>query len=424
MREIVIHRILLSLFIFSSVSLLFYAGFGVDGRFVVVFGIVLGLFLFIQGLRKRAITPSSIKNSLQIGGLYYLVFGLLLYWLSIVDYYFIEVFKKIGLDLTDNTYWVLYFGILIPVVIVLINIAYYIGSRNKAHSVRFLVISSFLYNANINDLLYYAIFRQPFPDSWTWLSQPKYLLGSSINTSQVFLWASICVLFSLFALVYPFEELTKEKNKLILADISGKKARVRIASHYLMLMILFVISFVATPSLVSKVTTSLDAIPSRRLTPLKQIDLTNTLSPNYNTEVQKQRIDNINEINSYLDAYYSINGFYPKSSGNCTESWDSSYNGLSFKIRGQDIHDPEEIKATKCYLEPNNKTILYYSDGTSYALVVDGQMFDNKAQNLYNPDINDVYWFNTDTLFGKTWNWKQKMLVYMFKNGTEITKFN
>jgi hypothetical protein len=186
---------------------------------------------------------------------------------------------------------------------------------------------------------------------------------------------------------------------------------------------LFGISIGVTPLITSKITTAINSIPTRRFTPLKQVDLVNTLSPNYNIEVQRQRIDNVNEINSYLDAYYSINGLYPKSSGNCTESWDSSYNGLSFKIRNQDIHDPEEIKATKCYLEPNNKTILYYSDGNSYALVVDGQMFDDKNQNIYNPDLNDVYWFNTDTSFAKSWNWKQKMLVYMFQNGKEITKF-
>lgn len=400
-----------------------FAGFGLDGRFIVGSGIIFTLFFGIQVARKKAITLVSIKHSLQIGGLYYLIFGLLLYWVSIADYYFVEIFKKTGLDLADNTYWIVYFGLLIPVIIVLINFAYYVGSRNKAQTVRFLVISSFLYNANLNDLLYYAIFRQPFPDKWTWLIQPKYLFGDTINTPQVFLWSLICVSFSIIALLYPFEELTQEKTRLILADISGKKTRVRLTSYYMIIILLFIISFATTPFIVQKINTSIDTIPTRKYTPLKQVDLTNTLSPNYKLEVQKQRIDNVNEINSYLDAYHSINGLYPKSSGNCRESWDSSYNGLPFKIRGQDIRDPEETKATKCYLENNNKTILYYSDGNNYSLIVDGQMFDDKNQNIYNPDINDVYWFDTQTQLGKDWNWKQKMLVYMFKDGKEITKF-
>ncbi|MBC7472144.1 MAG: hypothetical protein H7196_02675 [candidate division SR1 bacterium] len=403
--------------------MMIFAGFGIDGRFIIGFGIIFTLFFSIQVARKKAVTLVSVKHSLQTGGLYYLIFTLLLYWVSIADYYFVEIFKKTGLDLSDNTYWVVYFGFLIPIVIILINLAYYIGSRNKAQSIRFLVISSFLYNANINDLLYYAIFRQPFPDKWTWLTQPKYLFGQSINTVQVFLWVIICIGFSLVALLYPFEELTKEKTKLILADISSKKVQVRLISYYVIMASLFGASFIATPFIVQKINNSINAIPARKYTLLKQVDLINTLSPNYNIEIQKQRIDNVNEINSYLDAYHSINGIYPKSSGNCRESWDSSYNGLSFKIRDQDIHDPEELKATKCYLENNNKTILYYSDGNDYALIVDGQMFDDKNQNIYNPNINDVYWFDTQTQLGKDWNWKQKMLVYMFKNGKEITKF-
>jgi hypothetical protein len=423
MRETFVHKVLLLLCLFSSIGLMVFAGFGVDGRFVTGFGIIFTIFLCIQAARKKAITLVSIKHSLQTGGLYYLIFGLLLYWISIADYYFVEVFKKTGLDLADNTYWVVYFGFLIPTVIVLINFAYYIGSRNKAQTVRFLVISSFLYNANINDLLYYAIFQQSFPDKWTWLTQPVYLFGRSINTSQVFLWATICILFSFAALLYPFEELTKEKTRLILADISGKKTQIRLASYYILILTLFAASLAITPFAVQRINNSINSVPSRKYTPLKQVDLTNTLSPNYNLAVQKQRIDNVNEINSYLDAYHSINGLYPKSSGNCRESWDSSYNGLSFKIRGQDIHDPEEPKATKCALEENNKTIFYYSDGSNYSLLVDGQMFDDKNQNIYNPNLNDVYWFDTQTLLGKDWNWKQKMLVYMFKNGTEITKF-
>ena len=423
MRESAIHQILSILFIVTSVSLISFAGFGLDGRFVIAFGAVITLFFLIQSARKKAITVYSIRESAQVGGLYYIIFGLLIYWVSIADYYFVEVFKKTGIDLADNTYWVIYFGLLVPVIIILINLAYYIGSRNKAHTIRFLVISSFLYNSNINDLLYYAIFRLPFPDKWTWLVQPRYVFGENITTWQVFAWALICTVFSLLALFYPFEELTREKKKLLLSDLSGKQTVFRLTSQYLILIAMIGGTFIVTPSVVTKVNSGIASIPIRRFTPLKQVDLVNTLSPNYNLEVQKQRIDKVNEINSYLDAYYSINSKYPKSAGNCIENWDSSYNGLSFKIRGQDIHDPEEVKATKCFLEGNNKTFMYYSDTKSYALVVDGQVFDDKNQNIYNPLINDVYWFDTDTTFAGTWNWKQKLLVYMFREGTEITKF-
>ena len=78
MRENFIHKVLLFLFTIVSIAMMVFAGFGIDGRFVVGFGITLSIFLAIQSARKNAITLLNIKHSLQTSGLYYLIFGLLL----------------------------------------------------------------------------------------------------------------------------------------------------------------------------------------------------------------------------------------------------------------------------------------------------------------------------------------------------------
>ncbi len=408
----------------TAITLMALSGFGLSGKYLLIFFSSL-LFIFIWHalfqdsehvkLRYRSIFFFNLKIILVLLGI--------IAWVSITDYYLVELFKIYAIDISETAYWKIMFGGLIPVILTTFSVLYYIGSNHISNSIRILILSAFFLNSNLNDILYYKLFSEALPNNWTWVTQPKFLFSSSLTKNEVITWMIISLTFGIIAALFPYEILVWNKAE----DSNDFKRTNRQRLIEIIILIVFTLSNIFFAGKVVTLTqVNLNKIRneySKQLqnTSQKIEEQLNKLSLNnepLNTE--EQRLTIAFEIIQILQDGYRSTGEYPISTGNCNETWDSSNNGLPFNTVEKIFKDPAEINNDNCFLDQENSRILYYSDGQQFALLLNGQNI-NKNSNLYVPGTNDVSWFDSETYFNADWEWNTKMLVYMFSKGSEIT---
>lgn len=418
MSETIIKRLLLVFFGSYSLIMLALAGYGLNGKYLMLFGILISIYCCIDLYRLRKYISKILSNSFFLGAKFYIIISIFLYWYTIADYYLIELLKKLDFNTSDNTYWKVVFGGLIPTTLVLQALWYFGSNGQRANTLKIIIASAFLINSNINDLLYYVIFGDELPLAWQWLHQPQYLFGLVVNTDQVLMWALICIAFSVVTFITPFESLTGE-------DLNNNQKPSTSQINQLLIYLctaLLLISF-SFPTI--------DAINQslNKTTPYRKISNADVnkndinINPTTPQEAARKRLALVDKIVSYLDAYYSINKSYPLSTSNCQANWDSSEIGLPFQLESTEIRDPEQSDGGECFIEANNKSIIYYSDGSRFALVADGNTIENETPYLYNSEYNDVRWFDSEIQFARDWKWNNKLIVHQYQDGKDITTF-
>jgi hypothetical protein len=418
-----------------SIVLLVFVGQGISGAYIVGFFILLVLATFLATTlkirRAKSANTSEVIPYVKFGfeaESLMLVGGLLL-WITLLDFFIIETFKLLNYSFATNTYWVILFGGIVPVAVVAMALAFYIGSQNMANTLRLVILSLFVFHSNVLDLLYYKLFSHPFPTSWPWLYQPKFLFGDAPSTHGVIAWVVIGLVMAVVSFILPYENFTPDKIDLKYdANLPkfNKRLNITLVACFFLFVIVYAIPMIGniknslsvqqTATYGTPVHTDL-AISKSDFEPQTSDATVNTVSTRF-TDAQK--------IISLLNDDFNKKGAYPVSKGNCDEQWDSSYNKLPFEVDGAQVKDPEQASAKDCKLTKDSKNIWYYSDGNSFALMMSGEAVPaSHNQNVYTPGTRDVRWFTKDILFYRDWKWNGGIpfLVFMYVKGNEVTTF-
>lgn len=425
MKDLVKTGILL-LVIASSVFLLGMTGRGLSGAYLV--GLLLFLLIIFLALafqHDKEIVSYRVSDKLLLCFEILLVSIVAVVWISIVDFYFVEMFKNLGLDLNDNTYWVIFFGGIIPIFFAIIAVVYFLGSHHFSNTIRILIFFVFFANSNINDFLYYILLNEPLPKLWTWIYQPIFLFGNSITTVQLVCWSALALAMGFIAFLLPYEALTLDNLDNL---TNNKRTKGEKISELLLVIIFSVASIYYAYTIVPKIKQSVQTNNPVTQATLRQesIDQAEEKFPEPKSDyakADKERIDLANKIINYLNNYYVTNNSYPISKGNCISKWDSSSKVLPFSIEGVTLADPEQGKGKECDFNGGSKNILYYSDSKRFALLMPGDTIPDDYANIYIPVQRDVYWFNDDVLFFRDWSWDNRIIVYMYNKGVGVTHF-
>lgn len=204
----VIKFLFLLVILLSALLLLGATGRGLSGLYIITFftllTVVFGIVYFARiKTEKQEKGCRFLKFNFEVE--VFLLVTLALVWISLLDFFSVETFKALQFDFNDNTYWVIMFSGLAPMFFMIIAMSFFIGTYHISHTIRIIVLSSFLLNANINDLFYYKLFSKPFPAEWPWLYQPRFIFGEHITTPEVFIWATITTVMGLIAFSFPYE---------------------------------------------------------------------------------------------------------------------------------------------------------------------------------------------------------------------------
>lgn len=422
-----IKSILLLLITIASITLLGMTGRGLSGIYLVGFIIFLLLvFIVLLFLHDKEALRYKMSDKIVLGLEILMISIVVMFWISIIDFYFVEMFKNLKFNLDDNTYWVVFFGGLIPIFFAVISVVYFLGSFHFSNTVRILIFFAFLSNSNLNDFLYYLLLDQSLPSLWPWVCQPVFLFGDSITTVQLLLWTISSILMGFIAFVLPYEALTVD----FLDDLSDEKRSTKGKMFQLGFVFIFsVAGILYAYNIIPKIKESVYLSSPLTQAILKGEVETNSSNnfpeaENNYAELDKERILLAEKIIDYLNTYYDENKIYPVSKGNCINEWDSSFTGLSFVVDGIELKDPEQEKSKKCDYTQASKNILYYSDSKRFALLMPGMTISRDYQNIYIPSHRDVYWFDEDLMFFRDWSWNASMIVFMYEKGDEVTKFN
>jgi hypothetical protein len=420
-------KILNSFFLFSiisaSLALLYFTGRGLSGVFVLLFFLFLLLVFLLSGhLRSKEILNKGLaKKSLLLVQLFLLA-SVTIAWLSINDFFFVEMLKNFAFDFSDNTYWIIFFSGILPIIFISFPIIYFLGSRNPGNSIRILVFLSIFANSNLNDILYYRLLGEPFPELWTWLYQPAFIFGSELRTSQVIIWCLLTILMSLFAFFLPYEALFNKEAE------EEERERPYSKLSLFVVIVFSVASMLVAYDTIPKIKNSLfvngPAFKNQQNEELvEKIRKSFPDSDESFSALDIERIELAKKIIFQLNDGYFKDKTYPLSQGNCVNKWDSSFADLPFSVDGQKVMDPGATINDSCDFAKGAKNILYYSDGQRFALLLDGDTIPKDYENLYIPGERDVYWFDEDIRFYRDWSWNDKMIVFMYKKGEGITVF-
>ncbi|MCK5027562.1 MAG: hypothetical protein KAS07_04030 [Candidatus Pacebacteria bacterium] len=220
--------LLLLIILISALLLLSAAGHGLSGLYLVVFFVFLtmifSIFYFIQkkdGGENKWYRFLKFNYEIEV----FLLVILALVWISLIDFFLVETFKTLQFDFSDNTYWVVMFGGVAPMFFTIIAMSFFVGTYHISHTVRIIVLSAFLLNANLNDLMYYKLFKLPFPDEWPWLYQPRFLFGEHVSSPELFVWVSIATIMGMIAFAFPYEKLVP--GQFNYKNMAGGKKRMR-----------------------------------------------------------------------------------------------------------------------------------------------------------------------------------------------------
>jgi hypothetical protein len=359
---------------------------------------------------------------------------LLVIWVSVIDYFFVEIFKITTASLLEDSssYWLLLFSGIIPLFVYSFVTFYFVITRNLSNTIRFILVSIFILNSALNDFLYYWLFNIDLPDKWTWLYQPRILFGETITTEQLYIWMGLNLFAVIVIYLTPFEAITPDN--LEVSDAGHQKKWI----DYMILSILLFGGTWHALTFVPIIKNEIKKIDNEINLNIKNnqelLDIVNSQDkyPEFYITVSKNvynaKIELLDSVTQYLSEYYSNNGSYPTSTGNCIQQWDSSSIELPFST-----FQPKDIfpEGEKCDFSDNSNPILYYSDGTMYALLVSAQgleLLNNTLSEednfLYIPEKRDVMWFqNESSYFWKSWKWSSPMIVYMVISEDNITTF-
>lgn len=411
----------------ASVALLGMTGRGLSGIYLIGFiTFLLAVFMVLVFLHDKEITNYQISDKLILGLEVMMISVVVIFWISIIDFYFVETFKNLGLNLKDNTYWVVFFGGLIPIFFSIISVVYFLGSFHFSNTIRILAFFAFLSNSNLNDFLYYILLNQPLPSEWTWIYQPAFLFGNTITSPQLLFWTILSLVMGLIAFLLPYEALTTD----YFDDLSDEKRSPKEKRFQLFAVLILSISgIIYAYSIIPKIKMSIDLnSPIRQAESLNQ-SIKDSLGnfPRAHADFaksDKDRIELSEKIVNYLNNQYADNKHYPISSGNCINDWDSSFISLPFTLEdGRSFHDPDQVQSHNCDFTGQSKNILYYSDGKRFALLMPGETIADDYKNIYIPAKRDVYWFNENVGFFKDWKWDVRIMVFMYERGKEVTTF-
>jgi hypothetical protein len=359
----------------------------------------------------------------------------LITWVSLVDYFFVEIFKITTANLLENSnvYWLLLFSGITAFFIYSIVVFYFVITRNLQNTIRFLLVSVFILNSALNDFLYYILFNIPLPNEWSWIYQPRFIFGEIITTPQLMFWSLGVFLATVIIYLTPFELLTPNQMENETTDHSKKWVDYIIVIGFFIIGVYHVIFFVPkVKGVIRDLNTEINLKIDTTNQILKDKVSTNELSADQykklSSEIYTSKLKVLEDIQKYLTIEYTKNGTYPVSSGNCTQKWDSSNIALPFN--NFTPKDPLD-KGSACDFKDDSNPILYYSDGTSYAILMSAQGIENinsyiSATNnyLYIPKKRDVLWFqNEQTRFWRDWQWSSQMIVYMVISEKEVTTF-
>lgn len=390
----------------STIALIIFNGFGLRGEYIVgYFLLLLVLVIWSCAVNKSQFTyklPSIIYFNVKVS----VLVGLVIWWVSLADYFLVELFKVTFIPLEDTAYWNVFFGMLIPVFIIFSCALFYFGTHNISYTWRILLLTGFGLASNANDLLYYRIFNIDFPENWSWVVQPRFLFGGEIVTIEVVYWIIICVLMGFVLSCLPLEAVFKEQRSI-------DKSRPRIAFELVIIGSLIFATIIGGSRAIPLV--------EENLSDIKKDVISNSLYEGLNTDLVGNETWEAHTLITDLNYYYLDKGSYPLSTGNCTEEWDSSINGFGFTttLPIQDLPYDNE----NCTIDENSSVIMYYSDGQRFVIVLGADSSPLSHPNLYNPGTNDVEWFESGDYFGATWDWNTPMLVYMYEQGREVTNF-
>lgn len=244
----------------TALWLLGLTGRGFEGEHLVYFFAALtALFSIVYLFDGRPRTASFFRFQFEIEVV--MLIATALVWISLFDYYLVETFKTLAFDFGDNTYWVVLFSGFAPMIFVVIALSFFIGTYHIAHTVRIIVLSVYLLNANINDLLYYKLFGQPFPSEWPWLYQPRFLFGEQITTPELFVWVAVASVMGLVAFAFPYERLVPSQFEYK-KDGGEKRAR---SYELTILVIFFVFSFIYAHQFTQGINESLERSQHRAI---------------------------------------------------------------------------------------------------------------------------------------------------------------
>ena len=394
----------------ASVGLLFWTGFGVNGiALVYFFAALVGVFLLMalfQDDEHLYLSYHEIGWSLVR---FLVLLGILGYWVTVADYYLVELIKLFGFSLEQTRYWPVFFGGLVPAALTTTGLTYYVASNHFSNTLRFLVLSVFFLNANLNDLGYYLLFGREFPETWSWVIQPQFLFGLNPTTLEVSLWAGLSIVMGILAALLPYEILILDA-----LDTTFEFRKPRLAKFFegWILGLSVAATIIFGSFLIPQLQDNLSQIQTDITwqNPTETSALSATASP--------ESITALNLIATLQDTYQRT-GAYPESTGNCREDWDSSQNGLPFSTPSLAPYGSQQ----NCFLDRDNQTIMYYSDGQRFTLLVPAA---NTAVNhpyYYLPRVKDVRWYDTPDFFWQTWSWDTPMLVYFFAEGEDVADF-
>jgi hypothetical protein len=390
-------------------GMLFYTGFGISGSiFIWLFAVLISVFVWMAlfqdhehiELNYRKITWFTCKTLL--------ILGLYVCYISIIDYYLVELIKLLNLPLENTVYWKVFFGGLVPASIVVWVYGYYSASNHLSNAIRILILSVFILNSNLNDFLYYLFFGKELPERWTWLIQPKFMFGESFTSLELSFWTLGAILMGLIGALFPWEILVA--NILDSTYDFKKSKKAELIESFVLLVILVVGSVFLMYTrnfIIDNLQTLEKQLISRTTNPKSETGLGAWQALALRTE---------------LTSIYERTGAYPISTGNCIDNWDSPLQGLPWEVTSISL---ENYKSSECNFTPESSgTLLYFSDGTRYALLLDGTSVGTTHPNLYTPRVRDVFWFDSSTdSFWQTWSWDSNMLVYMIDSEKEVTRF-
>jgi hypothetical protein len=402
-------NILSWLILVFSLYLVFLSGFGISGTLILtLFTFIVFLFIWLALFQDHEHISLSYKSITSFVFKYFLILLIFMYWISLCDYYLVELFKIVNINIDKTVYWNVFFGALVGSLITLITFVYYSGSNHLSNSIRISVLAAFIINSNLNDLLYYIIYNQSLPQKWTWLHQPQFLFGDSITSTNVIIWCLISIVMGFVLALLPYEILVSDS---IDSNNDFKKSKLGSEFEKIILFILVFASIgVGQYFFVPKIIKNLDNLKKETyITAKDKAQSYNSASTSDDSILALQIIQELNKT-------YIQNGSYPISTSNCKDGWDSSFKSLPIKTS-----IPYESK--QCEISNSNKVVMYYSDGNRFALIMPGQNTSPQHPNLYSPGKRDVKWFDTSDSFYKSWNWDTTMLVYQYQKNIETTQF-
>ena len=395
-----------------SVYLLFASGFGLAGYYLVYFfALLLGIFLWTALFQDHEHLFLSYKEILWVVVRFLVILGVLIFWVSVSDYYLVELVKILNFPLENTAYWRVFFGALVPAVITLFGVVYYTASNHLSNTLRMLVLGVYLLNSNLNDFAYYLLFNETLPEEWSWVVQPQFLFGTSPSTTEVALWTGLSLTMGILAAILPYEILVHDT-----LDSNYDFQKPRLAKFFEGVLLTAVVAGSAgfgsyfIPLLQDNLVQTQAAVTVRD--PADQTLL--TASTSTESILALTLIAELQEI-------YDTTGSYPLSTGNCREEWDSSTLGLP--LNTVIPSSVSAVRAENCFLSPDTPAVMYYSRGTRFALLLPGDGTSPTHPNLYSPERRDVEWFDSGDYFWQTWDWNTPMLVYLYDAGQNVSEF-